>query len=95
MQGDAAMKSEHLRKNPDHTPASGTRELKGHIVVVQEERFRVVDELGRSFLFDLSHSSSIGNEDLLNLNAAKADLIIQYEGEPELETGVAHSIRLA
>ncbi len=71
------------------------KELRGHIILVQEERFRMVDEHGRSYLFDLSHKSSVGNEDLLELAANGKDVLIEYEGEPELETGVVHSISAA
>ena len=84
------------RENGDaQGPQKSKKRLKGHIVLVQEERFRVVDELGRSYLFDLSHKSSVGNEGLLQLAESKADVLVEYEGEPELETGVARSISAA
>ncbi len=76
-------------------PEKSKKTLRGHIVLVQEERFRVIDESGRSYLFDLSHKSSVGNEDLLVLAETKTDVLVEYEGEPELETGVARSIRAA
>ncbi len=63
--------------------------------MVQEERFRMLDEIGRSYLLDLSHDAPVTTEELKEWTRAKTTLIVEYEGEPEIDTGVAHSIRAA
>lgn len=68
--------------------------IRGHIILVQEDRFRLVDEQGKSYMFGLAHNSGVNGEDLLNWSKAQADLSIEYEGEPEVDSGVAHSVRI-
>ncbi len=67
------------------------KSIEGRIILVQEERFRMVDSDGRSFLFDLSHSAPATSEDLKRWSRAKAWLRVEYEGEPEMESGVVHN----
>ncbi len=69
--------------------------IKGRLILFQEERIRMVDEQGKSFLFDLSHGVSVKSEDLTNWINAKTPLTVSYEGEPETESGVAYSIKEA
>jgi hypothetical protein len=69
------------------------KEITGRIILVQEERFRMVDSRGRSFLFDLSHRAPVTNEDLISWSKAKTWLVVEYEGEPEMESGIAHSVK--
>jgi hypothetical protein len=71
------------------------KKIMGRILFVQEERFRIIDEKGRSYLFDLSHRSSIKDQELADWSRAKTWLIVEYEGEPELESGIAVSVRAA
>lgn len=70
------------------------KELVGRIILVQEERFRMVDDKGRSYLFDLSHNSSIKDRDLTDWSRERTRLVVEYEGEPELETGIAVSVKV-
>ncbi len=71
------------------------KSVTGRIILFQEERFRMIDDAGRSFLFDLSHKVPVTNEDLKKWIKAGARLAVTYEGEPETETGVARSIKKA
>ncbi len=71
------------------------KEVKGHIVLIQEERFRLASSEGSSFLFDLAHGAPISMRDLAEWARAKQELVVEYEGEPELESGVARDIRVA
>lgn len=69
------------------------KDVTGRIIFVQEERFRMVDDEGRSFLFDLSYKAPVSHDDLVAWSRAKARLRVEYEGEPEMESGVAHRVR--
>ncbi len=73
-------------------PAGGKKKLKGRIVVVQEDRFRMVEETGRGFLFTVSHKAGIEHEDLRRYMGAGVSVEVAYEGEPNLASGVAHSL---
>jgi len=66
--------------------------IKGHIVLVQEERFRLLDVDGRSFLFDLAHNATAGSDDLKDWTEKRSEVTVRYEGEPELETGIARLV---
>ncbi|MFZ0614458.1 MAG: hypothetical protein WAM73_19595 [Desulfobacterales bacterium] len=66
----------------------------GRIISVQETRFRLVAEDGRSFLFTLGHGAFAAEAGLIDLHKARASVTIEYEGEPQLESGVARSIRV-
>ena len=68
------------------------KSIEGRIILVQEERFRMVDSEGHSFLFDLSHRAPVTSDDLRAWSRAKARLRVEYEGEPEMESGIAHNI---
>ncbi|HEX8949907.1 MAG TPA: hypothetical protein VF790_13140 [Dissulfurispiraceae bacterium] len=69
------------------------KQIRGRIILFQEERFRIVDGQGRSFLFDLAHDVPITRDDLTNWMEDKTWLDIFYEGEPGTESAVVHSIR--
>ncbi len=70
-------------------------ELKGRLILFQEERIRMVDERGVSFLFDLDHSLPVSAGDLQEWIRQGAQLVVSYSGEPETETGVVHSVKKA
>ncbi|MHB8110335.1 MAG: hypothetical protein ACYDHW_09925 [Syntrophorhabdaceae bacterium] len=74
------------KRNPE-------KEIVGRVIYVQEERFRMVDQKGRSFLFDLAHNAPVSDKDLINWSRSNTSLVVGYEGEPELESGIARSIR--
>ncbi len=72
-----------------------TKQIKGHIIIVQEERFRMTDDKGVSYLFGLSSGASASESDLKEWHNRKTELIAEYEGEPDMETGIVHKIQTA
>lgn len=70
-------------------------QVTGRIILFQEERFRLVDDQGRSFLFDLSHRLPVTQEELSAWIRSRAVIAVSYEGEPETETGVAVALKAA
>ncbi len=68
------------------------RKLKGRIIVVQEDRFRIVEDSGRGYLFTLSHKAGINQEDLERFRDAGTRVDVEYEGEPNLASGIAHTV---
>jgi hypothetical protein len=69
--------------------------VRGHITLVQEERFRVVSDSGQGLLFTLAHNANISAADLHRFHEEGAEVVVGFRGEPDLETGVAHSVRAA
>ncbi len=72
--------------------ASSRRQLRGRIILVQEDRFRMVANSGGGYLFTLSLKSGIDQQDLERFRDADAEVLLEYEGEPNLASGVAHSV---
>jgi hypothetical protein len=75
--------------------ATKTKTIKGHILQIQEERFRLLGETGQGFLFTLSHKASSTIDDLELWHKEKRPVIVEYEGEPNLESAVARSVSSA
>ncbi len=69
--------------------------LEGRIILFQEERIRVVDKAGRSFLLDLSHRLSLSNRELAAWIREGTPLVVSYEGDPETVSAIVHSIKKA
>lgn len=72
-----------------------TQTVTGHVNVLQEQRFRLVGDDGRSFLFTLDHNASV---DVLELERFKRNHLrvrVQFTGEPNQISGVARDVRLA
>ncbi len=65
----------------------------GRIVLVQETRFRMTTEGGQNFLLTLAHNANIAPSDLHYLLDSDAQVVVEYIGEPGLESGVAHAVR--
>ncbi len=66
----------------------------GTIAVVQEERFRLITDTGQGLLLTLAYDAPLDGADLRQLHQANRHVIVEYEGEPNLDSGVAHSIKL-
>ncbi len=64
--------------------------LDGRINLVQEERFRLIADTGRAYLLVLAHNSSVTAEDLQEWYRSGSRVRVEYEGEPNFESGVAH-----
>lgn len=68
------------------------KDVKGRILLVQEGRFRLLGEEGESYLFSLSHSASVSDSDLINWHKDNVEVKVRYVGEPDIESGIAHSV---
>lgn len=71
------------------------RQVTGRILFIQEERFRMVDDNGRAYLFDLAYNTSIKNETLFDWSAAGTRVTATYDGEPEFESGIVRTLKAA
>ena len=67
----------------------------GHVNLIQEQRFRLVLDDGRSFLFTLDHKASIAVSGLERFKRNHARVQIEFTGEPDQTSGVARAVRLA
>ena len=67
----------------------------GRIGVVQEGRFRLLTDGGQGLLLTLGYDASIGDAELHELHASNARVVVDYEGEPNLASGVARRVRRA
>ncbi len=67
--------------------------VSGRIAVVQEERFRLVTDSGQALLLTLAHNSWTSAADLCRWHENGEHVRIEYEGEPNLTSGVARAVR--
>ncbi len=72
--------------------ADGQKKLMGRIILVQEDRFRMVDSTGKGYLFTLSRKAPLSQEDLQRFHNTDIRVLIEYEGEPNTSSGVAHTV---
>jgi hypothetical protein len=73
--------------------AAPARSVQGHILLVQEERFRLLADSGRSYLFTLAHGASLDSEALHRFHQQHTHVTVEYEGEPDLASCVARCVR--
>ncbi len=65
--------------------------ITGHVTVVQEQRFRLETDDGRNFLLN----GGKGDTDLLcDLMRRRARVVVEYDGEPNLTSGVVRRIEI-
>ena len=69
-----------------------THMAQGTIAVVQEQRFRLITDAGQGLLLTLAYDAPLDESDLHRLHATGVRVVVEYEGEPNLESGIAHSI---
>ncbi len=69
-----------------------TKTARGHILLVQEERFRLQTAGGQSLLLTLDNHASTTVGDLLRYMAQQQRVVVRYQGEPNLASGVAHAV---
>jgi formate dehydrogenase major subunit len=67
----------------------GSKEVQGRITLVQEQRFRLVTDDGRVLLLTLAHNA---DADLRRLQQSGASVRVEYDGEPNFSSGVAHRV---
>ncbi len=65
----------------------------GYIAVVQEERFRLITDAGQGLLLTLAYDASLDGHNLRQIHEANLHVVVEYEGKPNLDSGVAHSIK--
>jgi hypothetical protein len=65
----------------------------GIITVVQEQRFRLLTPTGQGLLLTLARNASLTSSDLWRLHTAHIQVVVTYQGEPNLESGVAYGVR--
>jgi len=70
-----------------------TRCLAGRITVVQEQRFRLTSDDGRSFLFILDRKSPVQLPAVRCLKESDIPVRVEYSGEPNTGSGIAHTVR--
>ena len=70
-----------------------SRHAEGKIAVVQEERFRLISDDGQGLLLTLSHSTGVTPEELRQFQREAVHLAVAYNGEPNMASGVARSVR--
>jgi hypothetical protein len=66
--------------------------VKGRILMVQEDRFRLVGETGKGYLLSLAHDAPVSGSDLSRMQDADITVLVHYEGEPNLDSGIAHVV---
>ncbi|MBI2756623.1 MAG: hypothetical protein HYX52_07930 [Chloroflexi bacterium] len=72
--------------------AAAYQRVRGCIAVVQESRFRLTADDGRSLLLTLSSRAGLDNLDLARLHDEDAPVEVRYSGRPGLASGVAHHV---
>jgi hypothetical protein len=85
-----------LRFLPHRMAASGLRHnrtVEGRITVIQEERFRLAMDNGRSLLFTLGRDARLTIDQLDQLKRAGARVRVAFTGEPNEASGVATEVR--
>ncbi|HEY1267083.1 MAG TPA: hypothetical protein VGH16_07485 [Candidatus Binatia bacterium] len=68
--------------------------IAGRIAIIQEQRFRLIADNGRGFLFTLPHDSRLTYDDLSRVRDKSQRLVVEYEGEPNTISAVAAKIHL-
>ena len=68
------------------------KSVRGRIITVQEDRFRIKDMGGRNYLLTLAHDASAGIEDLENWRIQDTEVQVWFDGFPNLESGTARRV---
>ena len=74
--------------------SSPLQAVTGLLLAIQEERFTLVADDGRVLLLTLSNRAPIRLSTLKRFHDANTRVRVFYSGEPNLVSGVAHSIQL-
>ncbi len=61
----------------------------GIILAIQEYRFDLLTDDGRGLLFTMAHNAQPGLDELCRIHAHNIHVTVEYEGEPDLSTGIA------
>ena len=77
--------------SPPPPPPVRDGEVSGRIVIVQEDRFRLIDESGRGYLF-VARKRSVSQDELERWRDEGKHVSVVYHGIPDLGA-VARSVR--
>ena len=69
------------------------RYLAGRITVIQEQRFRLDTNDGRSYLFTLDRKSPVQVPTVRLLQKSRIPVRVEYSGEPNTGSGIAHIVQ--
>jgi hypothetical protein len=58
--------------------------LRGMVTVVQEDRFRLQDDIGRGYLLTLGRGNGVGLRNLHTWCDRRATVEVEYRGAPDL-----------
>lgn len=74
---------------------SGTsrQKVRGRIIIVQEQFFRLVTDSGRGLLLTLGVFARSAPEELIRFRDERTVVEVEYEGEPGYASGKAHAVR--
>ena len=67
--------------------------LVGRITVVQDQRFRLTTDDGRSFLFILDRKSPVHLPAVRRFQESHSQVRVEYSGEPNTGSGIAHIVQ--
>jgi hypothetical protein len=65
----------------------------GRVNLIQEQRFRLILDDGRSFLFTLGHNASMDAGALETVKRKHQRVRVAFTGEPDQASGVARTIQ--
>jgi hypothetical protein len=69
------------------------RYVAGRITAIQEERFRLATNDGRSFLLTLDRKSPVQLPVMRLLQKSHIPVRVEYSGEPNTDSGIAHIVQ--
>lgn len=69
-------------------------DVAGMVIFVSEDRFRLVDDLGRGYLFTLSRKAGLAPDELARWADAGRRVSVAYRGEPDVGA-IAERVRPA
>lgn len=67
-------------------------QVSGRIVAVQEQRFRLATDTGQVYLLTLDRHAPVDAPTLEVLRDKSAHVTVEFSGQPNLESGLAHAI---
>jgi len=73
--------------------SSKAKVVHGYILLVQEERFRLLTDDGQGLLLTLTHNANVGAKDLHRFHKERTHLEVHYTGEPNLVSAAAKTIK--
>jgi hypothetical protein len=81
------------RYNPTHNPQKDSPILRGIIVAIWEERFRLLSPDGQGCLLTFSKTAPVGPRDLRGWRNRITPVRVRYNGQPNFVTGIAWSVQ--